>query len=239
MSNGSNIWYLEQVNMFDYFCPITHSEERYNKQPKRSFKRAEFIYFNEDSADKVFFIDKGAVKIGSYSPDGNELIKAILYPGEIFGELALYGEEKRSDFAQAMEPTEICSLSRMEVVSLMYENMPLNDFFNALIGQRVVYTQKRMEALLFKDVRTRIIDYILEQAMKNGKTLLDGRVLVRNYLTHQEIANYTGASRQTVTSVLNELRDLGILDFDRKRIVIRMPEQLKKAATPPSAGKQA
>lgn len=230
MSSTSSIWYLEEVDLFEWFCPVTKAADRYEQLPKRSFKKGEFIYFNDDTADKVFFIHTGAVKVAGYSPTGEELIKAILHPGEIFGELAVFGEEKRQDFAQAIEDTEVCMQTREMVVSLMRDVNSFGRFLNSLVGRRVIYTQKRMESLLFKDARTRVVEYILEQAEKNGKTLLDGAITIRNYLTHQEIANYTGTSRQTVTTVLNELRDSRVIDFDRKKIIVRQPDTLRAQA---------
>ncbi|RMG71102.1 MAG: Crp/Fnr family transcriptional regulator [Bacteroidetes bacterium] len=231
MSDSGSIWYLEEVDLFEWFCPVTKAADRYEKMPKRHFKKGEFIYFSDDTADKVFFIHQGAVKIAGYAPSGEEMIKAILHPGEIFGELAVFGEEKRQDFAQAIEDTEVCIQTREMVVSLMRDVNSFGRFLNTLVGRRVIYTQKRMESLLFKDARTRVIEYVLEQAEKNGKTLLDGAISLRNYLTHQEIANYTGTSRQTVTTVLNGLREGRVIDFDRKKIIIRQPEALRAQAS--------
>ena len=77
----------------------------------QSIKKGEYIYFPEESSKNIYFLKEGRVKIGSYSDDGKEIIKAILQPGEIFGELSLVGEEKRSDFAQAMDNNVIiCSM---------------------------------------------------------------------------------------------------------------------------------
>lgn len=227
MADNHSIWYLEEVNLFECFCPVTHAEDRYEKQPKRSFKKGEFIYFSDDTADKVFFINDGAVKIAGYTEEGNEMIKAVLHKGEIFGELAVYGEQKRSDYAQAVEQTDLCILNREDVVGLMRDVSGFQNFLNSLIGQRVVYTQKRLESLLFKDAKTRVAEYIFEQSKKNGKKLADGAVSLRNYLTHQEIANFTGTSRQTVTTVLNQFRDERMIDFDRKKIIVRNLDALK------------
>ena len=228
MNNISNIWFLEEINLFECFCPI-EAEDKYNKQPKRSFNKGEFIYFSDDTSDKVFFIHEGAVKIAGYTEDGNEHIKAVLHPGEIFGELAIYGEEKRNDYAQAVEDTEVCILGKEDVTSLMRDVSGFQSFLNRLMGERVIYTQKRLESLLFKDAKTRIAEYVLEQANKNGRQRRD-QIILRNYLTHQEIASYTGTSRQTVTTVLNQFRENQLLDFDRKRITIKNIEGLKTEA---------
>ncbi|MEZ4850430.1 MAG: Crp/Fnr family transcriptional regulator [Bacteroidia bacterium] len=221
MSSQSKIWYLEEVNLKECFCPINGAEDRYNKQPKRSFKKGEFIYFSDDTADRVYFIHAGAVKIAGYTEDGNEMIKAVLHPGEIFGELAVFGQETRSDYAQAAEDTEVCVLDKDDVVGMMRDVSGFQNYLNKIMGERVIYTQKRLESLLFKDAKTRVAEYVLEQARKNGRETADGAVVLRNYLTHQEIASYTGTSRQTVTTVLNQFRDDNLLDFDRKRITVK------------------
>ncbi len=223
----NGIWFLEEVNLKEYFCPTKGAHETYEKQPKRSYKKGEFIYFSNDTADLVYFIHEGAVKIAGYSPGGDEIIKAVLHHGEVFGEMVMYGEEKRSDFAQAVENTELCMLSCEQVADMMVDMSSFRVFLHRLIGQRVIYTQRRLESLLFKDARTRIGEYVLEQAIAHGRKTLDGALVLRNYLTHQEIASFTGTSRQTVTTVMNEFRESGVLEFDRKRIIVRKPEVMK------------
>ena len=220
MNEESNIWYLEEVNLMDCFCPINGAQESYDKQPKRKYKKSEFIYFSDDTADKVFFIHEGAVKIAGYTEDGNEMIKAILQKGEVFGELAVYGEQKRHDYAQAVEDVEVCVLNREDVVALMRDVSGFQAFLNRLMGERVIYTQRRLESLLFKDARMRVAEYVLDLARKKGRKGPRG-IELRNYLTHQEIASFTGTSRQTVTTVLNEFREDKLLDFDRKTIWIK------------------
>ncbi|MEO0468856.1 MAG: Crp/Fnr family transcriptional regulator [Bacteroidota bacterium] len=221
-----NIWYLEEVNLFQCFCPITKGQDKYDKQPKRHFKKGEFIYFSDDTADKVFFIHKGAVKVAGYTEDGNEMIKAVLFQGEVFGELAIYGATIRNDYAQAVEDTEICMLRAEQVVDMMRNVQGFRKYLHSLMGARVIFSQKRLESLLFKDAKTRIAEYVIEQS-RQQKNPEGNQMTLRNYLTHQEIASYTGTSRQTVTTVLNQLRDEGLIDFDRKHITINNLHKLK------------
>ncbi len=227
MEDYSNFWFMEEVNLFEYFCPIKGAQDSYDKYPKRSYKKGEFIYFSDDASDKVFFIHQGAVKIAGYTEEGDEVIKGILHAGDVFGELALFGEVRRSDYAKAMEDTEICVLDRHQVSDLMIEVNGFRNFINSLIGKRIIYTQRRVESLLFKDAKTRVVEYVMEQAKKNGRTSKRG-ISVRNHLTHQEIASFTGTSRQTVTTILNKLREDKLIDFDRKEFLIKDHEGLKR-----------
>jgi CRP/FNR family cyclic AMP-dependent transcriptional regulator len=160
------------------------------------------------------------------------MIKAVLFEGEVFGELAVYGEDRRTDYAQAVEDTELCVLHRDQVVDMMRNTEGFRKYLHRLMGERVIYSQKRLESLLFKDAKTRIADYVLEQARKGGRTDAVGNVILRNYLTHQEIASYTGTSRQTVTTVLNQFREQGLLDFDRRSITIRKLQELERVGVP-------
>ena len=213
------MWYFEEVNLFEHFCPIKNSDETYNRYDKRTYKKGEHIYLTNDDSDRVFFIHEGAVKIMGYAQNGTEMVKALLHEGEIFGLLAVFGEEKRRDFAIAAEKTEICVLDREQVADLMTDVSGFRKYMMKLMGSKVVYSQQRMEALLFKDARTRIVDFIVEQANKHGRRR-GGIAYVRNHLTHQEIASYTGTSRQTVTTILNDLRNEGLIDFNRREFSI-------------------
>ena len=80
--------------------------------------------------------------------------------------------------------------------------------------------EDRLEALIFKDARTRIIEFIKDSATKRGRKI-GYETLLKHCLTQQDIANLTGTSRQTVTSVLNDLRKSNLINFNRNSILIR------------------
>src|SRR6185295_3936521 len=111
MGKESALWYFESVDLYDILCP--HKVKVMgDKHSFHSYKRDQFIYFPEETATHIYMIADGRVRIGHYLDDGKEVINAILSMGEIFGELALAGEEKRKDFAQAMDDkTSVCPLS--------------------------------------------------------------------------------------------------------------------------------
>ena len=80
--------------------------------------------------------------------------------------------------------------------------------------------ERRIESLVFKDARTRIVEFLREMAEEKGQKV-GFEMMIKNHLTHKDIASLTGTSRQTVTTVMNELRDENIINFDRRRILIR------------------
>ncbi len=219
-----SLWYLENIDVTGIFCPNKMGEFRKGHDPK-TFKSGEYVYLPEEYSDSIFFITKGRVKIGTYSDSGKEITKAILGPGEVFGELALIGEEKRRDFAVAMEETETCYVKSNQMKTMFRDYNGLTLFMMNIIGKRVLKMEKRLESLVFKDSRTRIIEFLKELATEKGQRV-GYEMLVRNFITHQEIANLTATSRQTVTTVLNDLRNQNIITFNRKRLLIRDMEKL-------------
>jgi len=103
---------------------------------------------------------------------------------------------------------------------LFKDHNPLYLFMMNLIGNRALEMEKRLESLVFKDSRSRIIEYLIDLNAKKGQRV-GYEWVVRRFLTHQQIADLTATSRQTVTTVLNELRNENILTFNRKRLLIR------------------
>jgi CRP/FNR family cyclic AMP-dependent transcriptional regulator len=217
------LWFLENIDVTGIFCPTKNANHEHFKQ---SFKKGEYVYLPNEYADKIYFLTNGKIKIGTYSADGKEITKAILEAGEVFGELSILGENKRRDFAIAMEKTEICLVSVEEMNGLMREHSGLETFMMRIIGSRLLKMEKRLEALLFKDSRTRVIDFLKEMATDKGRKV-GFETEVRGFLTHQEIANLTATSRQTVTTVLNELKKDNIISFNRRRLLVRNMEALK------------
>lgn len=195
-------------------------------QPRRAPK-FQFIFMPDEPADALFFLVKGRVKAGTFSPEGREIIKEVLQPGAIFGDLALAGEVLRSEFAQALqEEVEYFVVKMSDFQDLMHQCPRLLFACLQHLSQRLQRVEERLTRLVVKDARERIIEFLLETAGKEGRRV-GYETLVKHYLTQQDIANLTGTSRQTVTSVLNDLRKSNLIYFNRNSILIR---DLKKLA---------
>ena len=223
-----SLWYLENIDLNGIFCPKKLGNV-HETHVQRKFKKGEYIYLPAEDADKIYFLTSGSVKIGTYGDNGKEITKVILGPGEVFGELSLVGQEKRRDFAFAMEDSYACEVGRREMKSLMRDHSGLELFFMRILGSRLLQMEQRLESMVFRDSRSRIIDFLLELVEKKGQRVGFEHV-VRKFITHQEIANLTATSRQTVTTVLNELRNKDLLTFNRRRLLIRDLDKLKQEA---------
>ncbi|HQU60023.1 MAG: Crp/Fnr family transcriptional regulator [Phaeodactylibacter sp.] len=224
-----SLWYLENIDVNGIFCPKKIGRGDMDQHVHKHYKKGDYIYLPNEHADKIYFLTEGRVKIGTYGDSGKEITKAILGPGEVFGELSLIGEDKRRDFTYAMEDTVVCVMSVQDMKNMMRDHNALSLFLMKIMGSRMLEMEQRLESLVFKDSRTRIIEFLHELGEKKGQRV-GYEMLVRKFITHQEIANLTATSRQTVTTVLNELRNANIITFNRKRLLIRDMESLAKAA---------
>lgn len=222
------LWFLENIDVTGIFCPKKIGRGDLEKHAHKVYPKGDYIYLPNEYANRVFFLTEGRVKIGSYNQEGKEITKAILTKGEVFGELSMIGESKRRDFAYAMEKTTVCILSTQEMQTLMRDHNAFGLFMMKIMGSRVLQMEKRLESLVFKDSRTRIIEFLYDLAQEKGHQVGFERE-VRKFLTHQEIANLTATSRQTVTTVLNELRKQEILTFNRRRMLVRDMDMLRTA----------
>jgi CRP-like cAMP-binding protein len=191
----------------------------------RKLARGTYVYVPEEAADKIFLIKQGRIRIGTYGQGRREVTKNIFTAGTIFGESALVSNNTRHNFAYAMESTTLAVLSVREFQDQLRKHPSLSQQVLELIGNRLIATEQRLESMVFKNSRSRIIEFLHQLGVQQGQRV-GYEMLVRNFLTHQEIANLTATSRQTVTTILNELRNANILTFNRKRLLIRNMEKL-------------
>ncbi len=215
----SKLWYLENINLFKILCP--HKYKAYkNCHNFNHYGKQDYIYFEQDASTKVYLIEKGKIKLGYYTKDGSEIIKAILCKGEVFGEKAILGEEKRNEFAKSIEnDTSICPIDVGTLKELMrnHRNFSLNVY--KFINFRFRRLERRLQLLLFKDAKTRLIDFLEELCEDYGINCEElGGVKIKHPYTQKDIANLIGISRPTLNLMFKELKENGIINFDRKEI---------------------
>lgn len=215
------IWYLECVNLFKILCP--HKYKDYKSSHKfLNFKRNDFVYFNEDSSNSIYLITSGKVKLGYYTKDGDEIVKAILRKGEVFGEKAFLGEDKRNEFAQTLDAkTEVCPIGVETLHELVRDNLSFSISFYKLLNFRFKKLERQLEILMFKDVRMRVIEFIEELKVTYGKVLANGNILVRHPYSQKDMASLIGSSRPSLNIVLNKLKEENYLSFSGKEIILK------------------
>ncbi len=214
---------LAFIDNFSLFSSLDQEEKKQIAKllSKKVIPRYSHIYVAGDPSDTIYFLEKGTVKICTHSGDGKEVIKSLIHPKAMFGERGLIGEEKRQDFAQALkEQVELYTLKVEDVKALMRNNFALCSSLMMLFGNQLMNAERKLESLIFKDARTRIIEFIKDAINRRGRRI-GYEMLLKHSLTHQDIANITCTSRQTVTLVLNELKKSDLIYFNRGKILVR------------------
>jgi len=226
MAENTKLWYLENFNMFESLD--APSMERLNTITNmQTVSKNQPIYFAKEPSNSIFFLKKGRVKLTRTSPEGKELIIALVNPGEVFGELGVIDDGDRTDYAYTTDESLICAISTTDFKEFISKNPELNLKITKLIGFKLRKYSKKIEDLIFKDAPQRVISFILNFATEHGKKIGD-EFFIKPFMTHQEIAELTACSRQTVNAVLTNLREEGLINFDRRKLIILNEEKLRK-----------
>lgn len=226
MVKKSKLWYLENFNLFENLDKKQMME--LNKMiSDREINGNEPIYFANEPSKTIYFLKTGRVKITKYLADGSEKIIAIVNPGEIFGEMAYLEEGQRTDYAVTVEPSMICAINKNDLARFIEKNPELNPKLTKILGLKIKSFSERIEDLIFKDADQRIASFILRYAEKSGKKIGD-QIFIKPFLKHQSIGELTACSRQTVNYFLTDLRNRGVIDFDRSKLVINKIDEIKK-----------
>ncbi len=219
---------LYQLRQFPILASMTPAEleELARHTEVRSVSKHRFIYLADEPSDYICFLVQGTVKVGIYAPDGREIIRNFQHPYTVFGEMGLAGESKRTEFASALnQDVRFIAIKTGQFHALLGRNFALAQAVIAHLGERVRRAERHWESLICKDVRARIVEFLKETACQRGRQV-GFETLLKHSLTQQDIANLVGASRQTVTSILNELRKSNLIHFNRNSILIRDLDKL-------------
>lgn len=226
INSGAKMNFLNNFPIFDG-VEVEVKEQVASVMEARSISRYGYVYEMGDESNEVFFLVKGALKIGAHSTDGKEVIKDLIHPTAMFGEMGLVGQTHRVNYAQVLKgEVQIFAVKVDKLRQLMQDDFKLCSNIMNLLGGRLMNTESKLEAVIFKDARARIVDFIKESMIKRGRQV-GMEMLLKHSLTHQDIANITCTSRQTVTLVLNELKKSNLIYFNRGKILVRNMDLLQ------------
>jgi CRP-like cAMP-binding protein len=215
---SERLWFLKRCDLFQQLGQdqLAALEARCRA---RKLPRGAPIYLPSDQADGVMLVAEGRVKIGSLTQEGKQTILAFIEPGELFGELALLGGEKREEYAETVEKSTIVLIPNEVMRQLLAENHDVSLGITKLFGLRKQRIERRLKYLLFRSNRERLVHLLLELAEQYGQAV-PGGVQLKIKLSHQDLANIIGSTRETVTVVLGELQAEGRLQIGRRKIVL-------------------
>lgn len=222
INKSSKMWLIDSIQLFDGLS----SDQKIALQSifkENHYGKNEYIFRNGDPMNEVYFINSGRIKIIKHSDSEKESIKLILNNGDYYGDYAAIDPEKftkHRDSAKVMDKNTVVF------------SIPTHDFKNICDSNPAIYQKvvknmlsnyrrldNRLESVMLKKSKHRIIDFIKEMAQDIGKPV-GYEMLIKHNLTHQEIASLTGISRQKVTTILNEFKQKGLIHLERNSILV-------------------
>ena len=220
----SKLWYLKHIKLFAGLSQAELQEmERITRM--QEIKKKQPIYLPGDPANTVYLLKKGRVKIVSSAPSGKEVTFEILDSGEIFGLLETLDDSPRETLAEALDDALICAIRREDFDRYLREHPDMTVKLTKLIGLRLRKIQNRVEDLVFRDVPARLAHLLLGLSKSAGAP--DGAgIRLQAKLTHQEMANLIGCSRETVSTILGQFREQGLIRIDGRTIIVLNPHRL-------------
>jgi len=190
------------------------------------FRRRRFIYRDGDTADALYLIARGRVKLCRDEPQTNrEAVIDILPAGSLFGEFALYGSGGRQMCAVAFEQVRLLRIPMEDFHEAMTESRTLYDYTFRLVGQRLARSEQRVADFALDAIPARLEKLLVELSERYGRRSTEG-VLIDLNLPHREIASIVGSTRESVTVRLNDMRRAGMIDFVDRKILIKQPPEL-------------
>src|SRR5690606_10020059 len=221
------MWYLRKIPLLEG-VPASKLQEIAAAVEIREIPRRQVIYLPGDPGDRVFFINGGRVKTSKVTRDGKELTLAYRGAGQVFGELAVVDGSPREEMAEAMKNAIITELPVEVFRELLMGDAALCFEFMAELGKRRRSLETKLEHLVFKDVQAKLAALLLELGEEYGQEN-DVGLQIGLKITHQEMANLIGSTRETISLTLAQFKKKRLLNMNGRTVVLLDFEGLKAA----------
>ena len=222
---------IRLLSLVDIFEPLSEEEiEHLNGQlPDHSLQRGEIFFGPEDLSERLFFLQKGRVRIFRTTPGGREFTLAVLEAGTVFGEMALAGQRLEGAYAQAMEPSRVSTMLRADLERLILQKPEVGLRIMQVLSERLRRQETRLEDVGMKDVRARLASIIVLLVESEGVRSGTGYRIPTHH-THESLGTMIGANRVAVTRAFGQLQDEEVVQLRRRLIHVSDIEALRRSA---------
>jgi CRP/FNR family transcriptional regulator len=212
---------IEFLKNIELFSSLTDEEllQISNRIIVKEFSRNETILLEEETNAFMYIILVGKVKVVQTTEEGKEIILAIHQAERFFGELSLIDGKTSSATVMAMEESLIAIISRENFYALLYSQSKVLENLLQILCSRLRESWKRIHILNFRDAPQRMKMLFTILSGENGKKTPDGTILNLK-LTHQEMADMAGLTRETVTRVLGQWQKDGLITVAKNRFIL-------------------
>lgn len=197
---------------------------------QRQYRRRQVVHFADQPGDYVYLLCTGQVKIARVSDQGRELTLYLLDDGSLFGETGLLeANDPYEMMAETLEDSLVVVFRRSDILAALHQSLPATQALLRLMSERRLLAENKVADLVFLEVPKRLAKLLLRlhDGQPGGRAVRSGQAL-KGKLTHQELANIVGSTRETTTLILNDFKRQGLIDFLGRRIVIANRDGLEK-----------
>ncbi len=184
-------------------------------------RRGEWVFVLGDSADTIYLLREGRVKMTALAEGGHDVLHEILGPGEIFGDTSTILGIPRTTSAQALETCLVCEIYRKDLETLLSMYPELTFQLLKSVGLRLKKAQAQLVNVVCNDVSHRVKEVLIDLMVKDSGTIPDRPIKIK--ITQQDLANLIGASRQKTWQALKELENSGVLRLMYRSILVIAP----------------
>jgi CRP-like cAMP-binding protein len=175
------------------------------------YRKSELVFSQGDPADKVFYIQKGKVKVTVVSEQGKEAVVAILGPNEFFGEGCLAGQTQRLSTAATMDASVIVGLEKSAIMRVIHEEPAFSEMFIAHLLGRTIRVEADLVDQLFNSSEKRLARMLLLLA-NFGKEGNPQPMIAK--ISQETLAEMIGTTRSRVSFFMNKFRKLGFITYN-------------------------
>jgi CRP-like cAMP-binding protein len=194
---------------------------------RRRYRRGDIIMQKEEPGHALFIVEKGTVRIYVPSAQGNDLILAVLGPGDFFGDLSLLDGRPRSASASVGTDATLLMLERSDFIALLTQRPAAAMAVLEAVAGRLREADDMASDLAFLDVAGRLAKRLLDLATAHGVER-DGGVLIDLAVTQEDLASMIGVTRESVNRNLSEFQTLGLISKHGRRIVVTNAAGLRR-----------
>jgi CRP/FNR family transcriptional regulator len=186
---------------------------------KRQYKKGQVIFFEGDISDRLYIINRGKVKVYTYNKEGREQILYILSDGDFIGDLSLLKRGQLQFNAEAIEDVDICILTKQDFDNMVTRNPQITLKMLEVVHDRIISLERLVQTLSTKDVDARIAGLLLSFSKDFGESA-DSGIKINLPLSREEMANYIGVTRETISRKLTSMQDEGLIELVGNRVIL-------------------
>ncbi|TDD85421.1 Crp/Fnr family transcriptional regulator [Saccharopolyspora karakumensis] len=219
---------LARASLFQGIEPAAAEALMRSLEPSE-FRRDEVVFAEGDPGDRLYIVQSGKVKLGCRSPDGRVNLLELMGPSDMFGELSLFDPGPRTSTAIAVTEVRALTMDRAVLRQWIGSRPEIAEQLLRVVARRLRRTNGMLADLIFTDVPGRVAKALLQFAQRFGSQEA-GLLQVTHDLRQVEIAQYVGASRETVNKALADFAHRGWLRLEGKSVLIIDPHRLARRA---------